>query len=131
VLWNEEGHRYAWRMMLRAKTGSLIFTVIDNKTGEKTMVQPNEFLTQKQVWSMTIHPDMIWQFVQFLKKHYAAQGKTDVSIYARSFVTINKRPAARFIDPEIDLAKVSWQPFEHANWILPEPEFDLENTNKK
>ncbi len=121
VMWNEEGHRYAWRMMLRAKTGSVSFRVINNNTQESWTVQPTEFVTYKQAWALAIQPDMLWQFVQFLKKEYAKKGITNISIYANSSVKINHRPSQIFIDPKYDLAKAKWYFFKHSEWILPEP----------
>jgi len=32
VLWSEEGHRLSWRMMLRTKSGSSHFTILDKAT---------------------------------------------------------------------------------------------------
>ena len=122
VMWNEEGHRYAWRMMLRAKTGSVTFRIINNETGKEYFVQPTEYVTPKQAWSLAIHPDMLWQFVQVIKKYYAANGITDISIYARSRVRVNKGEYHTLIDPEYDLAKAKWHYFKHSEWILPEPD---------
>lgn len=122
VMWNEEGHRYAWRMMLRAKTGSVTFRIINNETGKEYFVQPTEYVTPKQAWSLAIHPDMLWQFVQVIKKDYAANGITDISIYARSRVRVNKGEYHTLIDPEYDLAKAKWHYFKHSEWILPEPD---------
>lgn len=120
VLWNEEGHRYAWRMMLRAKSGRVSFKVINNENGEEFKVNPTEYTTAKQAWSMAIHPDMLWQFVQILKKDYAKKGMANISIYADCKVKINKNPYKIFIDPEYDLAKAEWHRFKHSEWILPE-----------
>ncbi len=121
VLWNEEGHRYAWRMMLRAKSGQVNFKIINNENGEEYKVNPTEYTTPKQAWSMAIHPDMLWQFVQFLKKEYAKKGMTNISIYADCKVKINKRPYQTFIDPKYDLVKAEWHRFKHSEWILPNP----------
>jgi vitamin K-dependent gamma-carboxylase len=121
VLWNEEGHRYAWRMMLRVKHGTLTFRIVDKDTNKEFKVHPNEFLTQSQTWAVGMHPDMTWQFVQFLKEHYAEKGMPNISIYANSKIKINYRPYAAFIDPSVDLAKVEWKRFQHSEWILDEP----------
>jgi hypothetical protein len=32
---------------------------------------------------------------------------------------VNGRELKQLIDPEVDLAKVKWEPFEHSDWILP------------
>lgn len=118
VLWTEEGHRLSWRMMLRAKSGSISFRVVDNATNNLIPIKLNEYLTKKQQRSLRTKPDFIWQFSQILKKQFKSEGK-DVSIFATCYVSVNGKPSKRFIDPEIDLAKAEWNYFKHNTWILP------------
>jgi len=118
VLWTEEGHRMSWRMMLRNRSGHIIYRVKDKDTGRFSAVHLNDFLTKKQQAWVAIYPDLIWQFAQHLKQEYALQGK-DVAIYVNSKVGINGRPMRPFIDPTVDLANIPWEPFKHSNWILP------------
>jgi hypothetical protein len=120
VLWTEEGHRMSWRMMLRTRAGTVQFVVRDKKTGEKSTVSPGLYLSSNQVDKVACYPDYIWQFAQFLKKEYAAEGK-DVSVYARAKVSINGRHLEPFTDPNTDLAAEKWDPFRHHSWILPSP----------
>jgi hypothetical protein len=122
VMWNEEGHRYAWRMMLRAKSGEVTFRVVNNETQEVFKVIPTEYVTIKQSWAIAIHPDMLWQFVQVLKEEYGKKGMTNISIYANSKIKINKGDYHTFIDPQYNLAKAKWHPFKHSEWILDEPD---------
>jgi hypothetical protein len=121
-MWNEEGHRYAWRMMLRAKVGYVTLNVINNETGEKHLVRPADYVTTKQAWSLAIHPDMFWQFIQVVKQDFADKGMTNISIYADSKIKVNKGQLHTFIDPDYDLAKAKWHFFKHSDWILPEPD---------
>ncbi len=118
VLWTEEGHRLSWRMMLRAKSGSISFRVVDNATNNLIPIKLNEYLTKKQQRSLRTKPDFIWQFSQILKKQFKSEGK-DVSIFATCYVSVNGKPSKRFIDPEIDLAKAECNYFKHNTWILP------------
>ena len=118
VLWTEEGHRLAWRMMLRLKYGSLDFTVYDPATDEKWQVSPVNFFTPKQSSAAASKPDMIWQMAQWMEKHYAKTGRADVAIYANTSVSLNGGSRHAIVDPEVDLTKVKWQPFKHSSWIL-------------
>ena len=49
VLWTEEGHRLSWRMMLRAKNGSINFRVVDNATNSIIPIKLNNYLTKKHM----------------------------------------------------------------------------------
>ncbi len=119
VHWTEEGHRMAWQMMLRAKTGTIYFEVRDPVTNQSQTVHPNQFLTSKQASVLPVRPDLIWQFAQFLKKHYQQQGYQQVQVFAFAQASLNGRPYQPCIDSKTDLAAVPWEPFKHADWILP------------
>lgn len=118
VLWTEEGHRMSWRMMLRTKSGSTHYRVIDTETNMSIPIKLDDYLTKKQQRGATTKPDVIWQFAQHLKKDFASQGK-DVKIYVSAYVSVNGRPFKQLINPEIDLASVPWEMFKHSDWILP------------
>lgn len=117
--WTEEAHRLSWHMMLRSKSGFIHFMVKDPVENKTWKVYPDEFLTPKQSRAVATRPDMTWQFVQFLKKHYQAEGLEEVEIYARSQASLNGRPYQKFIDPEVNLAAVEWHPIHPSPWILP------------
>ena len=123
VHWTEEGHRMAWQMMLRAKSGYVRFDVVDKETGEKTRINMTQYLTRKQQSSVAGEPDMIWQFAQRLKKDYAEQGK-DVSVFAVSRLSLNGHKSQPLVDPETDLASVPWERWKHSDWILTYDSYD-------
>jgi vitamin K-dependent gamma-carboxylase len=121
VLWTEEGHRLSWRMMLRSRSGMLLFWVEDKATGERNNYPYLPLLTNKQQKSLKSRPDFIWQMAQRIKKIEAEKGH-DVAIYVTSKVKINNGRYHDFIDPEVDLTQVQWDPLRHHEWILPSPE---------
>ncbi len=118
VLWTEEGHRLSWRMMLRAKQGYAVYTVVEKGTDHTTIIDLKDYLTKKQQRSASTKPDVIWQFAQYLKRDFKSKGK-DVEVYVQCRIKINGGPVNRLIDPEVDLANVPWKPFAHNEWILP------------
>lgn len=119
VLWNEEGHRLSWRMMLRSRSGEARFKVVDKNSGETSFFDNSELLNRKQRRRLNT-PDMIWQMAQFIKEYYAEKG-ADVEVYVyRSQVSINSKQSKRLIDSEVDLAAEKWCHFSHHDWILDE-----------
>lgn len=121
VLWTEEGHRLSWRMMLRTKSATTHFFMVDKETGERSKVNLRDYMTNLQRNRVATRPDMIWQFAQYLKKDQLEKGK-DVSVYVQSRLSINQGPYHEYIDNETDLANTKWKYFGHQNWILPEPD---------
>ena len=114
VFWSELGYRFSWRVMLMEKAGDITFFIQDGD--RKHMVANYEYLTPQQEKMMSTQPDMILQFVRFLEKEFKAKGFEDPKITARSYVTLNGRPSRPFVNPEIDLSKVSLM---QAGFILP------------
>jgi hypothetical protein len=112
VFWTEEGHRLSWRMMLKAKSGAAYFTVQD-LDGRIIEHDPNEYLTPAQFRTMSVHPDMIWQYCQFIKSLYDFK----VQIYVRDYVEVNRNGKYLLIDEKYDMAKAEWHLFEHEEWI--------------
>lgn len=130
VLWTEEGHRLSWRMMLRSRSGTVQFKVVNKSNGESTFIKLEDYLSSKQKRRIASYPDFIWQFAQRLKKEYAEKGE-EVSVYAlNSKVSINGKPYRAFIDPRTDLANTKWDYFWHNEWILPS-KLEQETNGKK
>jgi len=118
VFITEEGHRMAWRMMLRSKYGWTSFKLVNKKTGESWIVYPKEHLTEKQAHRMAGHPDMIWQFTRYLAKKYSKQGIRELEIYVNSNAYLNRTRFSPFIDPNVDMLSVKWNRFGHNDWII-------------
>lgn len=121
VLWTEEGHRLSWRMMLRSRSGTVQFKVVNRETAESNIVTLEDYLSKSQKRKIGSYPDFIWQFAQHLKKEYEQQGE-DVSVFVKSNVRVNGKEFRPFIDRTVDLANESWNHFQHHEWILPSKE---------
>lgn len=117
VLWTEEGHRLSWRMMLRSRSGYTNFRIYDKKTNQRIFYDFHDELTPKQLNMISEKPDAIWQLAQRIKKEYAKKG-IDVSIFADSNVSINRKPYLKLINSDVDLAQAEWNYFFHNDWIL-------------
>jgi len=117
VLWTEEAHRLSWRMMLRQKSGSTHFKVIDKKTNQELPYNIVEKLTRKQLGLVSSKPDGIWQMAQHIKKEFAEKN-IEVSIFIDSQLSVNNKPYKPFIDPTVDFAEAEWNYFGHNDWIL-------------
>ncbi len=122
VLWNEQGMRYSWKVMLREKSGALDYRVVDNN-GLTHLVSPHAYLTTEQYREMSSQPDMILRLAHHVRDDFQAKGLGPVQVYADSLVSLNGRPAQRMIDPRVDLAQVE-DGLGRANWILPAPTSD-------
>ena len=114
VLFTEEGHRLAWRMMLRERKGNLNIKVVDKKTGLSHYYNYGSELTPKQIKILSNSPDVIWQYCQRIKK----ESKKPISIFVECSVSINRRPYYKLIDEKTDMATAKYDYFRHNDWIL-------------
>ena len=120
VDWTEEGHMFSWRMKLRDKQPLKIEFIARNpQTGQKWNVNAFDLLMQRQVYKMSMCPDMILQFAHYAAKRVKDQGGFE-SIEVRAHVvnTLNSRKPQPMINPTVDLASVRRSYF-HQKWVLP------------
>ncbi|QJX46017.1 HTTM domain-containing protein [Hymenobacter taeanensis] len=122
VHWTEEGHHFAWHMMLRSKSGYISFRVV-LPNGRTEVVAPGTYLTPRQCNKLAAQPDLVLQFAHFLAKEYHRRGLGQVQVYADSYLQLNRRPPQPLVAPTTDLAAQprTWAP---SPWIMPAPPLD-------
>lgn len=102
--WTEEAFRFAWRVMLIEKSGSVEYRVVSARGVE--VVHPREELTALQAKMLSTQPDMIHEYALHLAERYRRATGRQVQVYADAWAALNGRPSQRLIDPEVDLARV-------------------------
>jgi hypothetical protein len=117
--WSEEGFRFAWRVMLIEKAGSLEFEV-EEPTGRRYSVSPRDYLTPFQARMAGTQPDMILELAHWIARDAARRASGSVRVFADSEVSFNGRLRQRMIDPKQDLASVR-EGLAAKPWILPAP----------
>ncbi len=117
--WTESGHRYAWHMKLRNKEALVRFFGVNPDTGERMELKNNRILASWQHRKMANRPYMIQQYAKHLKSILEKAGYNGYEIRAESLVSLNFRPYQLMIDPDVDLAKVTWTEFGSNDWVLP------------
>lgn len=120
ILWTEDAYRFSWRVMLIEKAGSADFTVTDPASGAHWEIRVRDWLTPLQVKMMSTQPDMIRAFAWMIADDAEAHGQPRPRVTADVFVSLNGRPPARLVDPNVDLAA---EPIRLGGtpWVLPLP----------
>ena len=116
--WTEQGHMFAWRMMLRDKHGSVNFIVRSKESNQFHHIKLKDYLTERQIKDMTGKPDMILQFAHYLRDEYQKKFNSPVAVYASTLVAFNGRPKKEMIKPGTDLA-LEERKLGAYNWIVP------------
>lgn len=120
VVWNEQGMRFSWRVMLREKSGSLQYRVVD-AAGHTRIVTPHAYLNELQYREMVGQPDLILQLAHRIRDDFDAAGRGPVHVYADALVSLNGRANAPLIDPDADLAHID-DGLGAADWITLGPD---------
>ena len=120
VLWHEQGMRFSWRVMVRAKGGAVSFFVKLPDREREILVDPKHYLTAFQENEMAGQPDLILQMAHHIGREYEARGHHPVRVYASARISLNGRRAAPLIDPSVDLMKAR-DGLGPASWILSAP----------
>jgi hypothetical protein len=122
VIWNEEGMRWSWKVMLREKSGSVTFRVRDPASGREWQVSPAQYLNPRQRNEMAGQPDLILQLARHIGRQFEQQrGVAGAEVRVDAWVSLNGRAPARLIHPDVDLMRVEYG-LARATWILPEPQ---------
>jgi len=122
VGWHEQGHRWAWRVMVVEKHGLLEYRVVDPATGRTWHVDPGDELTKRQQAMLAVQPDLILRHAHRIAERWRDVG-VDVRVYADAFVAYDGRPSTRMIDPDVDLAAQA-DGLARYDWVLPAPAGD-------
>jgi vitamin K-dependent gamma-carboxylase len=115
--WTEEAFRFAWRVMLVEKSGSVEYRVRRAAGQPEELVRPRQLLTPLQYKLLSTAPDMIHQYAIELGQRYGST-KQAAAVRADAWVALNGRPSQRIVDPNVDLAR---QPrsLTPKHWIVP------------
>ncbi len=116
LAWSEEGFRFSWNIMIVEKRGNIEFRIHDKTHHKNFLVRAEDYLTPFQIYMMSYQPDMILQFVKFLKKDFLSKSM-DVEIFVDCFVSLNGKESKRLIDETIDLS-LETESFKPKKWIL-------------
>jgi len=120
VLWDEQGMRFSWRVMLRAKGGDTTFVVRRERDQRVFFVSPRSYLTVVQEGEMSSQPDLILQLAHRIHDDFVERGHGPVEVHVESRVSLNGRRSVPFIDPKLDLARVE-DGLSLAGLVLPPP----------
>lgn len=118
--WSGEGLRHGWNVMLVEKAGDVTFRVHDPATGATWRTDARELYTEQQWRVLSVEPELIRQAAHQLAAEELERRGRRVEVRVDAWMSLNGRPAAPLIDPDVDLAAEPWR-LGHQRWILPAP----------
>ena len=119
--WTEEGHKFAWEMLVNNKKSTITKFNVTSRASEETVGTQSVIfpqLTENQKDKMHRQPDMILQYSHHIADILRQQGHKDVEIYVDAWVSLNRRQSQQLIDPTVNLAEEERHIFGYS-WVLP------------
>ena len=118
LFWTEEGYRFSWRVMLMEKAGYLTYKIEDPATGKRSTIDPDAYLTTFQNKQLATQPDFILEFAHHLASLHRQEDGTLPAVYAESYVALNGRGSQVYVDPEVNLTKIT-EDTPRTEWLMP------------
>lgn len=118
VSWTEEGHHFAWHMMLREKDVGIRFYVVHAQSGQRGLIRVEDFLNERQLSRMGKDPDMVIEFVHHVRDHYRERSGKELDIYVLNIAALNGRKPQLLMDPTINYSAVQ-RGWSSQPWIRP------------
>lgn len=121
ALWNEEGFRFGWNVMVMEKSGVAELVVRDPDSGREWRMPATTYWTRYQAAMMATQPDMVLAAAHVVADDFRRRGIAHPEVRADVMVSLNGRPRRRLVDPTVDLAAVADTLLPYS-WVLPPPE---------
>lgn len=117
--WNERGHLFAWRMMLRGKDVGIGFALKDPLSQQVTDVDHQRYLSAEAASKFGRDPEMVLHLAHFLADSYHEKVGRRPEVYAFALTSLNGRKPQLMIDPNANLAEVPRGIYFNRDWVLP------------
>lgn len=116
--WTEQGHYFAWRMMLRGKTVGLRYYLTDPETEKTQHADIRQFLNPEQQIKFARDPEMILDLAHGLAADLFRRTGKQMEVRALVLASLNGRKPQLLIDPAVNLAAEP-KGWHHRKWIMP------------
>lgn len=117
--WDERGHLFSWRMMLRTKEVGLGYAIVDPVSGRVANVDHKQFLDAEQAEKFGRDPELILLMAHFIASRFESEVGRRPQVHAFVLASLNGRKPQLMIDPNADLAAEPRRQFGRRDWIMP------------
>jgi len=123
--WTQGTYGYSWDMMIHSfATQHTKIYYKDPQTGQDGYLRTDSYTSGRASSRWTSHPDQLYQYATCLndrlRKVLDKQPEDpDLEIYFDCWKSMNKRFHQRTYNPQIDIVKSNWNPFQKPSYTLP------------
>lgn len=118
--WTGIAKNFSWRMKVDTRpVDEMQFSVQNPVTGQVSQVDIRSFVNDMQVINLSLDARSVAAFARKIREEVKGQGIPNAIVKARIRVRYNGRPAQFFVNPDVDLASVTYSPFRKLDWVMP------------
>lgn len=115
-------NRFSWRMKNHSRRVMQVnFTVEDPLSKQALQVPVNTIVNTMQMNTLGHDPRAVLEFARYVEAEAKRRGLPRPVVKAQIRIEYNGWPEQFFIDPNVDLTKVTYSPFAKIDWIVPLP----------
>jgi hypothetical protein len=114
------GNRFAWRVKADSRQISeLRFVLKDPDSGKEGDINYQTMVNNVQMQAMLYDPRMIRSFAQWIQLQGVKNGLPNAQVYAKIKFSLNGRPPHYFVNPDVDMVRVPYSPYQVLDWVMP------------
>nr|XP_045599854.1 vitamin K-dependent gamma-carboxylase-like [Procambarus clarkii] len=115
--WTEGPYGYSWDMMVHSwDTLHVKVTAVTTHSGETLYLDPTTWVKSNR-W--TSHADMVVQYGGCVEQRLADRGLPISALHLDVWKSLNGRFQQRVFDPNVNILKAPWSPWQETRWVLP------------
>lgn len=121
--WSSIAGKFSWRMKIQTRDiQRMAFTIQDGPDNPAMDVSLNTFANPMQIMSIAADPRATVSMAKALAEEGRKQRMQNPIVKAEVLISWNGREPVYFVDPQVDLTKVTYSAFSTNPWVMPKPE---------
>jgi hypothetical protein len=114
------GNRFSWRMKADTRQIEEMKFFLQHPVSKQELpVNIQTFVNEMHISAMAQDPRAVMAFARMLQEEALKQGMPQMLVKARIQIRYNGRPPQYFVNPDVDLASVTYSPFRKLEWVVP------------
>jgi len=114
------GNRFSWRVKADSRVVSEFkFILKDPVSGREGEIKHTTKINNVQMQAMLYDPRAIMAFAQLIHQQCIDNKVPNAEMYAKVKFSLNGREPQYFVNPDVDMMKVQYSPYERLDWVVP------------
>lgn len=119
--WSQESSRFSWGIRPKNRFGDVKIYVASSIYQKKTRINLRHYLSEHQIRTMRVWPDLVHDFAFVLRRYYKKQGHQSISVYASVSYSIDGQNFQLLTNPDVNLLAYPRSFLSQQPWMVKTP----------